>query len=82
MAQVTRENIRSQFRGTLLFVNTPEQPEVFFGRFIRTNLVRNDNQDFLYVTVEVTDAATLEVGKQVVFDIDRAIVFNDDKEQG
>ena len=80
MARVTRENVRSQFRGTLLFVNSPEQPEAFFGRFVRTNVVRNDNQDFLYVTVEVTDAEELEVGKQVVFDIDRAFVLNKDEE--
>lgn len=74
MAQVTRENIHSQFRGARLTVFSPEHDEALVGRFIRTNVVVNDNQEFLYVTIETA------VDGPKVFDIDRAIVFNDDKE--
>ena len=74
MAWVTRDEIRSQARGERLTVFSPDHEDAFVGRFVRTNVVINDNQEYLYVTVETA------VDGLKAFDFDRAVVFNDDKE--
>lgn len=78
MAQVTRENIRSQFRGERLMVVSPEHEHPLVGHFVRTNVVVDSEGEYLYVTLNRLDGQDPEV--QRVFDIDRALVFNKDVE--
>lgn len=70
--KITRGNVGDLFVGQRVMVFFPnDRLDALLTTFVRTNRVRSNNQDFLYITVQQED------GKERAFNIDNVRAYGE-----